>query len=193
MTEKEIFEGNKLIAEFMGYIYYEPNVTIEYEYSEEIWDVYSKTPILVEGDEHGKYFCKVPNPDYGNKDSKRWSDTIEKLCWSCINEHRIDLQYHASWDWLMKVIDKIEDIGENEVDSNKNYHFNIGKRHVRVIYDYGSWSIEHSELAKDPEKFKKFDKASECYRYHLNYGNKLETTWFAVVDFIKWYNERHPK
>ena len=132
MEQKQIIEGNKIIAEFMG-----------------------KT--------------------------RRYETTIEIFY--------DNLKYHSSWDWLMPVVEKIEgiDADKNMIDgTGRNFHFDIGKRFTRVIYDWNSYSISHEQL--NMETFGKFKESFQEYRHSFFDNNKLHSTWRAVVDFINWHN-----
>ncbi len=120
MTEEQIKLGNKAIAEFMGYVYFERGVHMDVGDYYKDWqdvDVYSKVPIEVDDypKDEQKYFKDLPNPDFGNKDSKRWRSDLEKLSWATLNwdNYITDLKYHESWDWLMSVCKKIA--SEDEV------------------------------------------------------------------------------
>jgi len=70
MTQQEIIEGNKLIAEFMGFLFDE-----------------SKT------DDH-KFYSESTQ---GGWTSKRY----------------VNPKYHSSWDWLMPVVEKINETCKN--------------------------------------------------------------------------------
>lgn len=73
------------------------------------------------------------------------------------------LKYHSSWDWLMPVVEKIE-LDNSAVVINNN---------ECMIVHYGK---PDESIEKD------FSKT-------FNSGNtKIETTWIAVVAFIKFYN-----
>jgi len=72
-------------------------------------------------------------------------------------------QYEQSWDWLMPVVEKIEEV---EIDRAKILLEMIGKR-AKFIGEYG------------------------CRYFNDSEGEtKLEATYIAVVEFIKWYNEK---
>ncbi len=117
MLEKEILENNRLIAEFLGYVYFEPKVAVDYSDCGGIYhdiDVYSKIPIQVKDYGEGqKYFVSLPNPDFGNGNNPKWNPDIETLDWDSLNsEHYItDLEYHSSFNELMPVLNKITDLG----------------------------------------------------------------------------------
>lgn len=71
------------------------------------------------------------------------------------------LKYHSSYDWIMPVIEKIEALG---------YDIQIAKGYTDVMFYYfGAKQMGH-QLACGEGK------------------SKLENTWSAVVDFIRWYN-----
>lgn len=101
---------------------------------------------------------------------------------SCVHE------YHEDWNALMEVIQKIEDIDENNPESNNNFHFFIGKRYTRVVYDWNTYSSEW----KEGDSLEKYTNASKDYRHTL-FDNKRMSTWFAVVEFIKYWEEINKK
>lgn len=73
------------------------------------------------------------------------------------------LKYHTSWDWLMPVVEKIEE---------KGYNVNVSKVP----------SIERSYLANlhiTPYNKSQYTK-----------GNRLEKTYTLCTGFIKWYNKQ---
>lgn len=69
------------------------------------------------------------------------------------------LSYDKSWDWLMPVVEKIENLG---------FEFFIVENRCKVKHNT--------------------DKSIEVLSY-LEGGTKLEITYQTVVEFIKWYNE----
>ena len=115
----EIIEGNKLIAEFMGW---------------------SKSPY-----EH------LPNKMY--KDDK--------------GIHVDQLKYNSSWDWLMPVVEKVEEFG---------YPTLVKSDYYRKKLDY--------EVCI-------FQKGTGELLIENDFGGqtKIMTTWRAVVEFIRWYNQ----
>jgi hypothetical protein len=77
-----------------------------------------------------------------------------------------DTHYHSSWDWLMPIIEKIEDFRDE--NSCSIYNFTIEQCFVEVIENRTS------------------DTVLEC-----DGMNKLDASYDAVVEFIKWYNENN--
>ena len=73
--------------------------------------------------------------------------------------HPEKLQYHSSWDWLMPVVEKIEDI--------------VGHQII----------IERASL--DGKYYKYYFVEDNSYKYS---NNKLIGYYQAVVNFIKYYN-----
>lgn len=117
LTEKDISEGNRLIAEFLGYTYYHKGVDIDRSDIGGLYtrhEIFSKVPILVKEypDDDECYFARLPNPDYGNENSKMWRSDIKELDWNTINHREFitDLTFHSSWDSLMPVLSKIGDL-----------------------------------------------------------------------------------
>jgi len=73
-----------------------------------------------------------------------------------------DLPFDREWDWLMPVVGKIE---------------NITDRFVVVTIEGNSCTISAE------------DKDGLYYKVTLTRNSKIESTYEAVVSFIKWYNE----
>ena len=69
-----------------------------------------------------------------------------------------ELKYHSSWDWLMPVTEKIESL---------NYDVQIGGGMMARIVDI---DLDRTKVMKEIE---------------VSYPTKLETTYKAVVEFIK--------
>lgn len=118
MKEQEVIEGNKLIAEFMGF----------------------ETII------HDGKLCR----------KRHWT-----------NE---STEYHSSWDWLMPVVEKIEnslklkyevEIGNNLYAVNENLY-------RCIIHDAGN-----------------------AFHLELESNSKAESVWLAVTKFIQWYNQQY--
>ena len=74
-----------------------------------------------------------------------------------------DLSYHTSWDWLMPVVEKIENL-------DCLYDFTIDKNR----------GVIKTKLSAD-----------NVFRFNEDYftSSKLEIVYKAVVEFINWYNE----
>ena len=74
--------------------------------------------------------------------------------------YSFDLLFHSDWNWLMQVVEKIEDLGyslEINKQEENDYQCNIVK----------SNNIIHS---------------------HYNIS-KIEAVYNACIEFVKWYNE----
>ena len=80
-------------------------------------------------------------------------------------ESNKDLQYHTSWDWLMPVVEKIEDIENKEISTNLiKYHLYDVEIRQNVTTIHGT-NIEETS------------------------GDKLFNTYHAVVEFINQLNK----
>jgi hypothetical protein len=80
-----------------------------------------------------------------------------------------DLKYDIDWNWLMAVVDKIESIEDGK------YDVNILKNGT-IIVNYEAGGIEICNNVAD-----------------ISYNEKIEHTYQAVIDFIKWHNESNDK
>lgn len=85
----------------------------------------------------------------------------------CLNGDK-DLQYHTSWDWLMPVIEKIEEIAiEDDNLTIKEHRYQVDMSYTQCnIYDY----VRDGVIAS------------------ADMGTKLSSTHRAVIEFIKEYN-----
>lgn len=128
MDKQEIIEGNKLIAEFMGW-------TIE------------------PGMEDDK------DPYYN------WNKGFSMALLS-------DLLFHEKWDWLMPVVEKIEDCFGGSI----MVRIHDKRCHIEMGTQYG--------ITKKGENID----VPDCYNGFCK--TKIEATWKSVVKFIKWYNSQ---
>ena len=71
------------------------------------------------------------------------------------------MRFDSDWNWLMEVIEKIENLETNRFD------FQINQWNSR-IFDH-----ENTEFIVD-----------------LNANSKIESVYNACVEFIKWYNQQ---
>lgn len=74
-----------------------------------------------------------------------------------------ELKYHTSWDWLMPVVEKIEELG------------------------YCVW---FQTRKKAPILITIWKNGDEIIRIGNLHDTKIKTVYNAVIDFIKWYNNQ---
>lgn len=74
------------------------------------------------------------------------------------------LEYHSSWDWLMPVVEKIENSGTYSVEIDK---YKCSITYVRL------WNNKRL-----------------CYHEKIE-KTKIEIVWLCVVEFIYWYNGKN--
>lgn len=129
---------------------------------------------IIEGNKLIAEFMEYKHSDilYDEENEEYFFDTDHLVCVEDIEvwESSVDdwtstlspeqMLFHSSWDWLMPVVEKIE----------KNFWVTTTTRR-----GYSAVSIHQPQRAY--EKIARVD--SE---------NKLEATWTAIVEFIKWYN-----
>ena len=133
-----ILEGNKLIGEFMGDFKlveeFKPEPDIDVTY---MWK-------------------KISNKGFGY-DTTDWRD------YSTDTDYSDQVCYNFKWDWLMPVVEKIE-----EVDVVAS--FQIEQPTIYI------WASSENSTFEDI-KIEIFNKT------------KIEAVYQAVVEFIKWYNK----
>lgn len=76
------------------------------------------------------------------------------------------LRYDSSWDWLMPVIEKIEELEEGRFDVN------ILKNGTQIFEFFASGLLIVDNVA------------------NISFSEKIEHTYDAVVRFIEWYNKQ---
>ncbi len=141
--KKEINKDDKLIVVFMGFIHH---TTVDIDDSD-CGGIYTKT----------KIWSKIPIEVDGYPDDKQF---YLKEDWKHEDDEVIygDLKYSSSWDWLMKVITKLQKECDTDVRMTQYYTQVLSLR---------------------------YDKAHFLQQYD---NDKLKTTYAAVVEFIKWWN-----
>ena len=82
------------------------------------------------------------------------------------NYEMSQLKYHSSWDWLMGVVEKIEELG----------------------YDTGICGVMINGERLTEVMFSPVQKDSKIEIHSRQPIPKIELTWQSVIQFIKWYN-----
>lgn len=110
----------------------------------------------------GKQVGKIKGSPYTIWEVEIWGQLHRDI-------HDYLFQYHSSWDWLMPVVEKIENKlkWKYEVEIGNNvYHPDIMYR--CTIHDAGNATYLEFESK-----------------------TKIEAVWLAVVEFIKWHNNQN--
>ncbi len=99
-----------------------------------------------------------------------------------------EFQYHKSWDWLMPVVEEIENLGATT--SFKTHYVRINPKGghydeyvVRVSFRYG---LSVTCYLDDNEEYASRELRDFAGDTRVT---KLEAIYIAVVEFIKWYNQ----
>ncbi len=86
--------------------------------------------------------------------------------------HKKKLQYHFNLNWLMDVVDIIENLPEG------NFTVNISKYSVRIY-----------KISEEEELIPVTDKTFGTYAG----TRKIDALYKAIIDFIDWYNLNYKK
>jgi hypothetical protein len=95
-----------------------------------------------------------------------WYDSEEVLLRTERDNTFDELKFDTDWNWLMEAVEKIENLQYK----NNNDVF-------KIVIDYGSCIIYN--MINDLDIV-----------VSVNGRAKLEATYNAVVEFVKWYNEQ---
>jgi hypothetical protein len=147
MKQEEITEGNKIIANFMGYYIKEESIQIR----------------------GGRMTHKV----LYDKDGFTTNFYLDRIRTyeATEDELYLDLRFHKSWKKLMPVVEKIELIKDP-------YHGHFGVHIVSNSCSIQSTNFRPDKRIPDPPHYAKY----------ITGKDKIEATWLAVVEFIKWFN-----
>lgn len=74
-----------------------------------------------------------------------------------------EMKFNKDWNWLMEVVDRIESLNDGAFDVN--------------ILKNGTQIVNYAEMTTIVENVA-----------DVSFENKIEHTYQAVVEFIKWYN-----
>lgn len=134
--EKEILDGNRLIAEFMGY---------------------------------QMAIAKKDEPHFVGKGITCRSGFGESVYFKNEDEYKnfMNPKYHSSWDWLMPVVEKIENI--KDTSGNYQFSFDLGRDFCIIRYN----DLSGNPIVASSEQ-----------------DNKLLSIWQAIVKFIQWYTQQ---
>lgn len=78
-----------------------------------------------------------------------------------------DLKYHKDWNWLMSVVEKIENLQDE--NNCAIYNVQIEQSFTEIIDNH----------------------TSETIIYNIDADSKIEAVYNTVIEFIKWYNEQN--
>jgi hypothetical protein len=157
MKTEEIIKGNKLIVEFMGWKETSKNLKWVSHYGD---DYDNRTMFSGWIKQEQEYLETEPLIVVEN--NKRKIDFLRNLL------------YDTSWDWLMPVVEKIENL------DFVNYSLISKRNYINGDIYYKIQLGRDTEENIDPVNFPIEIMESK---------SKIYATWIAVIEFIKWYNE----
>jgi len=104
-------------------------------------------------------------------------------------------EYHSSWDWLMPVVEKIEELGSYTVMGTKCYHsIEFTRSNARLFFSPNQDFQLHLELRvgkidRDTWRHPMY-KAHIIKQFAFKENKRIGGLYAIVVEFIKWYNEQ---
>ena len=152
-------ENNKIIAEFMNF----PKVT------------------NVRDSESGKYYdYQLPNKfdlvleqEVQIESNNGWGLVKQDYVFA------IDLIFHSEWNWLMQVVEKIENLPSRTLQGT-HYSGNEVK-----IYKAINTNTHYCEINLVKES------GYRIVSIQFNKESKIKSVYDACLEFIKWYNEQN--
>lgn len=99
------------------------------------------------------------------------------------------MKFHTSWDWLMPVVEKIEQLSVSVLENEDELHDKRKVEYQFTVCIENEQCMIHVDIfpqyyGTDTDFFKTYDC---CNRE--NGVTKIQATYKAVVEFIKWFNE----
>ena len=78
-----------------------------------------------------------------------------------------ELEFHSDWNWLMRVVEKIENLQDE--NNCAIYNVQIEQSFTEIIDNH----------------------TSETIIYNIDADSKIEAVYDSCIEFIKWYNEQN--
>lgn len=104
-----------------------------------------------------------------------------------MNEGWTSMKFDSSWDWLMPVIEKIENSGyEFQIESRNSPILRQGSN---TIVSVVSISKAFGSIREITDRLDNVVKSETIIEYYDKPSEKLNATYNAVVRFIKYHNE----
>lgn len=138
-------------------------------------------------------FMGMVYDNHDNQPNKYWLLTDEqKFTTSNTYPQNKDLMFDSDWNWLMEVVEKIENLGCNVIMGRTIYsRFQIEHNHVKLNWSSNnnyqlflevlpSWMEGRKNSLIMSKKYLRAEIKTET--------TKLEAVYIACVEFVKWYN-----
>lgn len=103
-----------------------------------------------------------------------------------------NLRYNSSYDWLMPVVERIEELGSYLIMERKQYNnVEFSRNSFKMFFQYNRQHLLHLELKwrVDSDTWK-----HPMYKDHIikavsKDATKIDVLYMGIVEFIQWYNE----
>lgn len=185
-NKKMISEENRLILDFLGYNF-TYKVTVNNVFQTYLY--FSKIPLEFEYVDNEIYENCITIREFINQ--KQYQSIVDNVLMIETNGYSFEpysnsIRYETSWDWLMKVVEKIEN---TTIDKENDY----------------TWEDLDGEVWQNFVNFSVMIEDNHCYidvNYELDpprlineisikekYTTKIKAVYEAVIEFIKYYNQ----
>ena len=127
----------------------------------------------------------------GNLEDNGWNFCLSDFGTNVIGGYgfyeSFDLKFHKSWDWLMAVVDKIENLQGSAFTTTPKFKIEAGFIRIKANIGYIDNTLDTSYTYSDYVGFGGLVRANN----NFDVKTKLEATYKAVVEFITWYNKNN--
>ena len=159
MREEDIYKNHKLIAEFMGFKYYPFN---EGSGKDPGWKNHPDASSMRKHNDAHNLFAG--NVKWSIHDGEVFETKGHGEKWEYLCRHHRGLNYDTDWNWTMRVVEKIEEMG---------YGFTVDPWGITIIdYTTGLEEVIVEFINDD------------------NHG-KHSQYFTVIVEFINWYNKNN--
>ena len=103
--------------------------------------------------------------------------------------------FNTDWNCIMKVVDKIENLGSSEVMDRKIYsRFEIYGNHIQLDWRRNNQDLLRLEVCQKQMLTHKGYSCKEYKRIDIEKNTtRMEALYIACIEFVKWFNLQNIK